>query len=59
MHSAEETFQYMTEIRKLVRWIDDVCDGNNGRRKPSMRCKMYSRLKVKEIGWELKVEVKI
>ncbi len=35
MHSAEEAFQYVTEIRKLVRWIG-VCDGNM--EEGSLRC---------------------
>jgi aspartyl-tRNA(Asn)/glutamyl-tRNA(Gln) amidotransferase subunit B len=35
MHSAEEAFQYVTEIRKLVRWIG-ICDGNM--EEGSLRC---------------------
>jgi len=27
IHSAEEAFQYVTEVRKLVRWLG-ICDGN-------------------------------
>lgn len=56
MHSAEEAFQYVTEIRKLVRWIG-VCDGNM--EEGSLRCdaNVSVRLKgEKELG--TKVEVK-
>lgn len=35
MHSAEEAYAYLTELRKLVRWLD-VCDGNM--EEGSMRC---------------------
>jgi aspartyl-tRNA(Asn)/glutamyl-tRNA(Gln) amidotransferase subunit B len=35
MHSAEEAFEYLTELRKLVRWIN-VCDGNM--EEGSLRC---------------------
>ncbi len=35
MHTAEEAFQYVTEIRKLVRWLG-VCDGNM--EEGSLRC---------------------
>ncbi len=35
IHSAEEAFQYVTEIRKLVRWLG-VCDGNM--EEGSLRC---------------------
>lgn len=35
MHSAEEAFQYVTELRRLVRWIG-ICDGNM--EEGSMRC---------------------
>ena len=35
MHSAEEAFLFLTNLRKLVRWID-VCDGNM--EEGSLRC---------------------
>jgi len=35
IHSAEEAFQYLTEIRKLVRWIE-ISDGNM--EEGSLRC---------------------
>ncbi len=56
MHSAEEAFQYVTEIRKLVRWID-VCDGNM--EEGSLRCDANVSIRLKgetELG--TKVEVK-
>ena len=56
MHSAEEAFQYVTEIRKLVRWIG-VCDGNM--EEGSLRCDANVSIRLKgetELG--VKVEVK-
>jgi aspartyl-tRNA(Asn)/glutamyl-tRNA(Gln) amidotransferase subunit B len=35
LHSAEEAYAYLTELRKLVRWLG-VCDGNM--EEGSMRC---------------------
>ncbi len=35
LHTADEAAAYLTELRKLVRWID-VCDGNM--EEGSMRC---------------------
>jgi len=35
IHSSEEAFQFLTSLRKLVRWLD-VCDGNM--EEGSMRC---------------------
>lgn len=35
IHSSEEAFQYVTEVRKLVRWLN-ICDGNM--EEGSMRC---------------------
>lgn len=35
MHSPEEAFAFLTELRKLIRWIN-VCDGNM--EEGSMRC---------------------
>jgi aspartyl-tRNA(Asn)/glutamyl-tRNA(Gln) amidotransferase subunit B len=56
MHTAEEAFQYVTEIRKLVRWIG-VCDGNM--EEGSLRCDANVSIRLKgetELG--TKVEVK-
>lgn len=56
MHSAEEAAAYLTEIRKLVRWIG-VCDGNM--EEGSLRCdaNVSVRLKgAKQLG--TRVEVK-
>src|SRR4028119_288425 len=56
MHSAEEAFQYVTEIRKLVRWID-VCDGNM--EEGSLRCDANVSVRLKgETVLGTKVEVK-
>lgn len=56
LHSAEEAFQYVTEIRKLVRWID-VCDGNM--EEGSLRCDANVSVRLKgEIALGTKVEVK-
>ncbi|MFN8250383.1 MAG: Asp-tRNA(Asn)/Glu-tRNA(Gln) amidotransferase subunit GatB [Ferruginibacter sp.] len=35
IHSSDEAFAYLTELRKLVRWLD-ICDGNM--EEGSMRC---------------------
>ncbi|MDB5190650.1 MAG: gatB [Segetibacter sp.] len=56
LYSAEEAFQYVTEIRKLVRWIG-VCDGNM--EEGSLRCDANVSIRLKgekELG--TKVEVK-
>ncbi|MCW3109006.1 MAG: gatB [Segetibacter sp.] len=56
MHSAEEAFQYVTEIRKLVRWIG-VCDGNM--EEGSLRCDANVSIRLKgETKLGTKVEVK-
>src|SRR4051812_9481064 len=56
MHSAEEAFQYVTAIRKLVRWID-VCDGNM--EEGSLRCDANVSVRLKgETTLGTKVEVK-
>ncbi|MEJ7682577.1 MAG: Asp-tRNA(Asn)/Glu-tRNA(Gln) amidotransferase subunit GatB [Segetibacter sp.] len=56
MHSAEEAFQYVTEIRKLVRWIG-VCDGNM--EEGSLRCDANVSVRLKgENRLGTKVEVK-
>lgn len=56
LFSAEEAWQYVTEIRKLVRWIG-VCDGNM--EEGSLRCDANVSVKLKnatQLG--TKVEVK-
>ena len=56
MHSAEEAFHYVTEVRKLVRWIN-VCDGNM--EEGSLRCDANVSIRLHgetELG--TKVEVK-
>jgi aspartyl-tRNA(Asn)/glutamyl-tRNA(Gln) amidotransferase subunit B len=56
MHSAEEAFQYVTEIRKLVRWIE-VCDGNM--EEGSLRCDANVSIRLRgETSLGTKVEVK-
>lgn len=56
IHSSEEAFLYVTELRKLVRWID-VCDGNM--EEGSLRCDANISIRLKgatELG--TKVEIK-
>lgn len=56
LFSAEEAWQYVTEVRKLVRWIG-VCDGNM--EEGSLRCDANISVKLKnaeKLG--TKVEVK-
>jgi len=56
IHSAEEAFLYVTEVRKLVRWLG-VCDGNM--EEGSLRCDANISVRLKgasELG--TKVEVK-
>ncbi len=56
LHSAEEAFQYVTEIRKLVRWIE-VCDGNM--EEGSLRCDANISIRLKgETTLGTRVEVK-
>ena len=56
MNTAEEAFQYVTEVRKLVRWIG-VCDGNM--EEGSLRCDANVSIRLKgEITLGTKVEVK-
>lgn len=56
LYSAEEAFQYVTEIRRLVRWLD-ICDGNM--EEGSLRCDANVSIRLKGVA-ELgtKVEVK-
>jgi len=56
MHSADEAFAYVTELRKLVRYLQ-ICDGNM--EEGSMRCDANISIRLageKELG--TKVEVK-
>ncbi len=56
LHTSEEAFQYVTEIRKLVRWIG-VCDGNM--EEGSLRCDANVSIRLKgETKLGTKVEVK-
>ncbi|MCY7292036.1 MAG: Asp-tRNA(Asn)/Glu-tRNA(Gln) amidotransferase subunit GatB [Ferruginibacter sp.] len=56
MHSAEEAFSYLTELRKLVRWLD-VCDGNM--EEGSLRCDANISVRLKgETTLGTRVEVK-
>jgi aspartyl-tRNA(Asn)/glutamyl-tRNA(Gln) amidotransferase subunit B len=56
MHSGEEAFAFLTELRKLVRWIG-VCDGNM--EEGSMRCDANISLRLRgETTLGTKVEVK-
>jgi aspartyl-tRNA(Asn)/glutamyl-tRNA(Gln) amidotransferase subunit B len=56
LRSSEEAYQYVTELRRLVQWID-VCDGNM--EEGSLRCDANVSIRLKgetELG--TKVEVK-
>ena len=56
LHSAEEASAYLTQVRKLVRWIG-ICDGNM--EEGSLRCD--ANISVRPIGSQLlgtRVEVK-
>lgn len=56
LFSAEEAWQYVTEIRKLVRWIG-ICDGNM--EEGSLRCDANISMKLKGASaLGTKVEVK-
>jgi len=56
MHSAEEAFAYVTELRKLVRYLG-ICDGNM--EEGSMRCDANISIRLKgEKTLGTKVEVK-
>jgi aspartyl-tRNA(Asn)/glutamyl-tRNA(Gln) amidotransferase subunit B len=56
MHSAEEAAAYLTEIRKLVRWIG-VCDGNM--EEGSLRCDANVSVRLKGVDkLGTRVEVK-
>lgn len=56
MHSADEAYAYLTELRKLVRYLD-ICDGNM--EEGSLRCDANISIRLKgstELG--TKVEIK-
>ena len=56
LSSAEEAFAYITELRKLVRWLD-VCDGNM--EEGSLRCDANISVRLKgETKLGTRVEVK-
>ncbi len=56
LFSADEAYQYVTEIRKLVRWIG-ICDGNM--EEGSLRCDANVSIRLKgEKALGTKVEVK-
>lgn len=56
LHSADEAYQYVTEIRRLVRWLG-ICDGNM--EEGSLRCDANISIRLKgETRLGTKVEVK-
>jgi len=56
MHSSEEAFAYVTELRRLVRWLN-ICDGNM--EEGSMRCDANISIRLKgESKLGTRVEVK-
>ncbi len=56
MHTAEEAYHFVSEVRKLVRWLD-VCDGNM--EEGSLRCDANVSIRLKgETSLGTKVEVK-
>ena len=56
MHSSEEAFVFLTELRKLLRWIN-VCDGNM--EEGSMRCDANISIRIMgETQLGTRVEVK-
>ena len=44
LHSSEEAFAYITELRRLVRWLE-ICDGNM--EEGSMRCDANISIRLK------------
>lgn len=44
LHSSDEAFAYITELRRLVRWLD-ICDGNM--EEGSMRCDANISIRLK------------
>jgi len=56
LHSSEEAFAYITELRRLVRWLN-ICDGNM--EEGSMRCDANISIRLKgEKKLGTRVEVK-
>jgi len=56
IHSAEDAYLYVTEVRKLVRWLG-ICDGNM--EEGSLRCDANISIRLKgEVQLGTKVEVK-
>ena len=56
LHTSEEAYQYVTEVRRLVRWIN-ICDGNM--EEGSLRCDANVSIRLKgETKLGTKVEVK-
>lgn len=56
LHHAEEAYAYLTELRRLVRWLE-VCDGNM--EEGSMRCDANISIRLRgETHLGTKVEVK-
>jgi aspartyl-tRNA(Asn)/glutamyl-tRNA(Gln) amidotransferase subunit B len=56
LHSADEAYQYVTEVRRLVRWLG-ICDGNM--EEGSLRCDANVSVRLKgEPKLGTKVEVK-
>jgi aspartyl-tRNA(Asn)/glutamyl-tRNA(Gln) amidotransferase subunit B len=56
IHSAEEAFNYLTDLRKIVRWLE-VCDGNM--EEGSMRCDANISIRLKgDTKLGTRVEVK-
>ncbi|UAY53747.1 Asp-tRNA(Asn)/Glu-tRNA(Gln) amidotransferase subunit GatB [Ferruginibacter albus] len=56
LHSSDEAFAYLTELRKLVRWVE-VCDGNM--EEGSLRCDANVSVRLKgDIKLGTRVEVK-
>lgn len=56
LHTSDEAYAYLTEMRRLVRWLD-VCDGNM--EEGSMRCDANISIRLKgDTSLGTKVEVK-
>ena len=56
LHSSDEAFAYITELRRLVRWLE-ICDGNM--EEGSMRCDANISIRLKgETKLGTRVEVK-
>ncbi|MRG46250.1 Asp-tRNA(Asn)/Glu-tRNA(Gln) amidotransferase subunit GatB [Chitinophaga sp. SYP-B3965] len=56
LHNSDEAYAYLTEMRRLVRWLD-VCDGNM--EEGSMRCDANVSIRLKgDTSLGTKVEVK-